>query len=221
MTRPLVNSASDVCFAIPHPEIILSPALESQAGDACMLGFRGVVTGSRAKSAAWPDNRRPTRVLHLGRGLAMALANLHNARRALDPDRQRRGRSCHLSPSSTIAPLTSDIDTLRDRCSPWVGRARTAADVQPQAEEAIRAAVTGPGISTLILRPTRRGANCRPTMWWRPRSRTPSGRRCRHRPGRRTPAQGPQAADSAGRQSHARRCTGNRRTHRGRDRRPP
>lgn len=146
----LVNGI-DVCFANPGTsEMHFVAALDRKPAMRCVLGLsEGVVTGAADGYGRMADKPAAT-LLHLGPGLANGLANLHNARRASTPIVNVVGdhATYHLEHD---APLTSDIDSLARPMSPWVGRARTAADVQPQAEEAIRAAVTGPGISTLIL----------------------------------------------------------------------
>ena len=89
-------------------------------------------------------------LLHTGPGLANGLANLHNARRAMTPIVNIVGdhASYHLPYE---APLTSDIEALAEPMSRWVHRISGPDDVAPAAVAAHRAAMTLPGIATLIL----------------------------------------------------------------------
>ena len=89
-------------------------------------------------------------LLHTGPGLANGLANLHNARRAGTPIVNVVGdhASYHLPYD---APLTSDIEALAGAMSAWVHRISGPDDVAPAAAAAHRAAVSLPGIATLIL----------------------------------------------------------------------
>jgi len=90
-------------------------------------------------------------LLHTGPGLANALANMHNARRANTPMVNVVGdhASYHLP---FDAPLTSDIESLARPMSGHVRRIGSAADVSAATAESISAASRAPGlVSTLIL----------------------------------------------------------------------
>ncbi|WEX11155.1 acetolactate synthase large subunit [Chelativorans sp. AA-79] len=142
----------DVCFANPGTsEMHFVAALDRQPRMRCVLGlFEGVVTGAADGYARMADKPALT-LLHLGPGLANGLANLHNAKRARSPMVNVVGdhATWHLAHD---APLASDIDSLAQPMSHWVGRATSADAVGTVAQEAIRAANTAPGqIATLIL----------------------------------------------------------------------
>ena len=78
-------------------------ALDRVPGMRCVLGlFEGVVTGA-ADGYARMAGKPAATLLHCGPGLANGLANLHNARRAADADRQHRRRPGDLSPPARCA----------------------------------------------------------------------------------------------------------------------
>ena len=90
-------------------------------------------------------------LLHLGPGLANALANLHNARRARSPVVNLVGDQATWHRDAD-APLTSDIVSLAKPVSRWVRESREAASLAQDAAEAIAAAWEAPGgVATLIL----------------------------------------------------------------------
>ncbi|TCT00603.1 acetolactate synthase large subunit [Aquabacter spiritensis] len=146
----LVNGV-DVCFANPGTsEMHFVAALDRKPQMRCVLGlFEGVVTGAADGYARMADKPAAT-LLHLGPGLANGLANLHNARRARTPMINVVGdhASYHLA---LDAPLTSDIESLARPMSHWVGRAAGPDDVAPVCGAAYAAAMSHPGVSTLIL----------------------------------------------------------------------
>ncbi|MCX7560988.1 acetolactate synthase large subunit [Sulfitobacter sp. F26204] len=146
----LVNGV-DVCFANPGTsEMHFVAALDRKPEMRCVLGlFEGVVTGAADGYARMADKPAAT-LLHLGPGLANGLANLHNARRADTPVLNVVGdhATYHLAYD---APLTSDIESLAQPMSKWVGRAQTAGDVRRVTEEAYVASVSRRGVSTMIL----------------------------------------------------------------------
>lgn len=140
-----------VCFANPGTsEMHFVAALDRKPEMRCILGlFEGVVTAAADGYARMADKPAAT-LLHLGPGLANGLANLHNARRARTPIVNVVGdhATYHLG---LDAPLTSDIESLAQPMSDWVGRVRDADDVETKTQAAIAEAVTKPGVSTLIL----------------------------------------------------------------------
>lgn len=148
----LLANGVDVCFANPGTsEMHFVAALDRKPQMRCILGlFEGVVTGAADGYARMADKPACT-LLHTGPGLANALANMHNARRANTPMVNIVGdhASYHLHHD---APLTSDIESLARPMSRWVGRARHANEVARQAAEAVHQSTTlGGGVSTLIL----------------------------------------------------------------------
>jgi acetolactate synthase-1/2/3 large subunit len=148
----LLAHGVDVCFANPGTsEMHFVAALDRKPQMRCILGlFEGVVTGAADGYARMADKPAAT-LLHTGPGLANALANMHNARRANTPMVNVVGDHAryHLP---FDAPLTSDIESLARPMSGFVRRIGSAADVSPATAEAIAAATHAPGqVTTLIL----------------------------------------------------------------------
>lgn len=147
----LLANGVDVCFANPGTsEMHFVAALDRKPELRCILGLsEGVVAGAADGYARMKDKPAAT-LFHLGPGLGNALANLHNARRARTPMINIVGdhASYHLH---LDAPLTSDIESIARPMSHWVKRIKGAEDIERQAAAAYRAAMTLPGIATLIL----------------------------------------------------------------------
>ena len=147
----LLANDVDVCFANPGTsELHFVAALDRKPRMRCVLGlFEGVVTGAADGYARMADKPAAT-LLHLGPGLANGLANLHNARRAHTPMINVVGdhATYHLQHD---APLTSDIESLARPMSHWVRRIADAENVGPDTAAAYQAAMSLPGITTLIL----------------------------------------------------------------------
>lgn len=147
----LLANGVDVCFANPGTsEMHFVGALDRRPQMRCVLGlFEGVVTGAADGYARMADKPAAT-LLHLGPGLANGLANLHNAKRARTPVINIVGDHAvhHLKYD---APLASDIDSLARPMSDWLGRTVSPERVAADAAAAWQAAVSGPGVATLIL----------------------------------------------------------------------
>jgi acetolactate synthase I/II/III large subunit len=147
----LLANDVDVCFANPGTsEMHFVAALDRKPRMRCVLGlFEGVVTGAADGYARMADKPAAT-LLHLGPGLANGLANLHNARRAYTPMINVVGDHAtdHLHHD---APLTSDIESLARPMSHWVRRIADADSVGPDTAAAYHAAMSLPGVTTLIL----------------------------------------------------------------------
>jgi acetolactate synthase I/II/III large subunit len=147
----LLAHGVDVCFANPGTsEMHFVAALDRKPAMCCILGlFEGVVTGA-ADGYGRMANRPAVTLLHTGPGLANGLANLHNARRARTPLINVVGdhASYHLK---FDAPLTSDIESLARPMSHWVHRIAGPSDVEAGVTAAWIAAMTSPGVATLIL----------------------------------------------------------------------
>lgn len=151
LINTLVDAGVDVCFANPGTsEMHFVAALDTVPQMRGVLAlFEGVATGAADGYARIAD--RPAAVLlHLGPGLGNGLANLHNARRAHVPMVVVVGDHATYH-KKYDAPLESDIDALAGTVSGWVRRTATAADVAPDAAEAIAASRARSQISTLIL----------------------------------------------------------------------
>ena len=147
----LLANDVEVCFANPGTsEMHFVAALDRKPRMRCVLGlFEGVVTGAADGYARMADKPAAT-LLHLGPGLANGLANLHNARRAHTPMINVVGdhATYHLQHD---APLTSDIESLARPMSHWIRRIADAESVGPDTAAAYQAAMSLPGITTLIL----------------------------------------------------------------------
>jgi acetolactate synthase-1/2/3 large subunit len=147
----LLANDVDVCFANPGTsEMHFVAALDRKPQMRCVLGlFEGVVTGAADGYARMADKPAAT-LLHCGPGMANALANMHNARRARTPMINVVGdhATYHLQHD---APLTSDIESLARPMSQFVRRIASAQDVGPAIEEAYVASLTAPGVTTVIL----------------------------------------------------------------------
>jgi acetolactate synthase-1/2/3 large subunit len=146
----LVNGV-DVCFANPGTsEMHFVSALDRKPQMRCILGlFEGVVTGAADGYARMADKPAAT-LLHCGPGLANGIANMHNARRARTPMINVVGdqASYHLV---NDPPLASDIESLARPMSHFVRRIASPEDVGPAIGEAYAAAMSLPGVSTVIL----------------------------------------------------------------------
>jgi acetolactate synthase-1/2/3 large subunit len=150
--RTAAAAGVDVCFANPGTtEMALVNALDRVPRIRAVLGlFEGVCSGA-ADGYARMARRPALTVLHLGPGLANALANLHNARRARSPVVNLVGDQATWHREAD-APLTSDIATLARPVSAWVRETRVAETIAQDAAEAIAAAEKPPGgVATLIL----------------------------------------------------------------------
>src|SRR3984885_9320467 len=152
LVRTLVASGVGTCFANPGTsEMHFVAALDQVEGMHAILGlFEGAVTGMADGYGRMAETPAAT-LLHLGPGLGNGLANLHNARRARTPIVNVIGD--HATYHKRFdAPLESDIDALAGAVSRWVRRSSRAADVGPDAADAVAAATAPPGgIATLIL----------------------------------------------------------------------
>src|SRR5688572_17218023 len=151
LIQTLVDSGVEVCFTNPGTsEMHFVAAVDDVPGMRTVLGlFEGVVTGAADGYARMADKPAAT-LLHLGPGLANGLANLHNARRAHTPMINVIGdhATYHLQYD---APLTSDIESLARPMSDWVRRIADAESVGPDTAAAYQAAMSLPGVTTLIL----------------------------------------------------------------------
>jgi acetolactate synthase-1/2/3 large subunit len=152
LMRALADSGITLCLTNPGTtEIHLVAALAQEPRIRMVLGlFEGVCSGA-ADGFGRMTGRPAATLLHLGPGLANALANLHNARRAGSPIVNLIGDhpAAH---RVNDPPLASDIATLAAPVSGWVGEAACAADLPAQGIKAMRAAVGLPGrVATLIV----------------------------------------------------------------------
>ncbi|MCJ8501871.1 acetolactate synthase large subunit [Desulfatitalea alkaliphila] len=152
LMKVLADTGISVCFTNPGTtEIHLVAALETETrikGVLCL--FEGVCSGA-ADGFARMTGRPAATLLHLGPGLANAMANLHNARRARSPVVNLVGDhpAAH---RRNDPPLASDIATLARPVSAWVSEATDAAGLPAECLAAVRAALSPPGqVATLII----------------------------------------------------------------------
>lgn len=150
LVHTLIACGIDTVFANPGTsEMHFVAALDRIPGINCVLCLDETVA-SGAADMYWRTTRRPAAtLLHCGPGLANALANLHNARRA------RSGIVNIVGDQATYhrpldAPLTADTEGWALPISGWVRTAKTADAVGRDAADAVAAARTGT-IATLIL----------------------------------------------------------------------
>ena len=152
LVRTLVHNDVDVCFANPGTsEMHFVGALDKVSGIRCVLGlFEGVLTGA-ADGYYRMSGKPASTLLHLGPGLANALASIHNAKKAHSGMVNIIGQHTlqHLKVES---PLTSDIEAIAHPMSHWVKTSIKSMDVSKDGAEAIEVAKKAPGkIASLIL----------------------------------------------------------------------
>jgi acetolactate synthase-1/2/3 large subunit len=156
LVETLVNCGVELCLANPGTsEMHLVQALDQVAGMRSVLTlFEGVCSGA-ADGYGRMSGRPAATLLHLGPGLANAMANLHNARRAGTPLLNLVGNHPHFHLGHD-APLTSDIDALARHCSSWFKSSSTAGTLARDGADAVAATLRAtPGsqgrIATLIV----------------------------------------------------------------------
>jgi acetolactate synthase I/II/III large subunit len=152
LLRTLAANGIDTCFMNPGTsEMHFVAALDrvpEVRGVLCL--FEGVCSGA-ADGYGRMRGRPAATLLHLGPGLANALSNLHNARKARTPVVNVVGEhsTSHLRYD---APLSADIEAFARPVSAFVRVAKDASDVGAAAAETICAAIKPPGqVATLIV----------------------------------------------------------------------
>jgi acetolactate synthase-1/2/3 large subunit len=148
----LVAGGVEVSFANPGTsEMHFVAALDKVDGMRCVLCLHETVTTGAADGYYRMTGKPASTLLHLGPGLANALANLHNLKRA------RSGVVNIVGEHATYhlrhdALLTSDIQAIAGTMSHWVRTSTLDSNVAEDCAEAIRAASEPPGqVATLIL----------------------------------------------------------------------
>ena len=152
LLRTLLANEVDLCLMNPGTsEMQFVAALDrvpEMRGVLCL--FEGVCSGA-ADGYARMAGKPAATLLHLGPGLANALSNLHNARKALSPVINIVGEhsSTHLKHD---APLTADIEAFALPVSGWVRTVASAAQMGEDTTAAVAAALGPPGkVATLIV----------------------------------------------------------------------
>jgi len=152
LLRTLLANEVDLCLMNPGTsEMQFVSALDRVPAMRGVLGlFEGVCSGA-ADGYARMTGKPAATLLHLGPGLANALANLHNARKARSPvvnivgehSTRHRGHD---------APLTADTEAFARPVSGWVLTLKRAADMGEAASAAVEAALGPPGkVASLIV----------------------------------------------------------------------
>lgn len=152
LLKTLTGSGVEVCFTNPGTsEMHFVAALDEVPEMHAVLAlFEGVTTGA-ADGYARIAGKPASTLLHLGPGMANALANMHNAKKARTPMVNVIGDHATYH-RGLDAPLTSDIETLARPMSHWVKLARSSRDTASLAREAVQQAMSNNGqIATLIL----------------------------------------------------------------------
>ena len=152
LLRTLLVNQVDLCLMNPGTsEMQFVSALDRVPKMRGVLGlFEGVCSGA-ADGYARMAGKPAATLLHLGPGLANALANLHNARKA------RSGVVNIVGEHSTQhlvydAPLSADIEAFARPVSGWVRTVERAEAIGDAASAAVAAALGPPGkVATLIV----------------------------------------------------------------------
>ncbi len=152
LLRTLLACDVDLCFMNPGTsEMQFVSALDRvPAMRAVLCLFEGVCSGA-ADGYARMTGKPAATLLHLGPGLAGALSNLHNARKARSPVVNIVGEHAthHLLYD---APLSADIEAFARPVSGWVRTLPQAAAMGAEARAAVLAAHGPPGqVATLIV----------------------------------------------------------------------
>lgn len=152
LLRTLVASEVDLCLMNPGTsEMQFVSALDRVPRMRGVLGlFEGVCSGA-ADGYARMTGKPAATLLHLGPGLANALANFHNARKARSPIVNIVGEHStqHLGHD---APLTADTEAFARPVSGWMRTLERAGAMGEAASAAVVAALGPPGrVASLIV----------------------------------------------------------------------
>ncbi len=152
LLRTLADGGVELCFTNPGTsEMQFVTAIDRVDGMRAVLTlFEGVASGA-ADGYARMSGKPAATLLHLGPGLANALANFHNCWKAGMPVVNVVGEhaTSHLQYDS---PLSSDIDAYARPVSGSIHRVSSAATIAEDAVAALRAARSRPtSIASLIV----------------------------------------------------------------------
>ena len=152
VVRTLAAGGVEICFSNPGTsEMHLVAAFDAVPEMRPLLClFEGVASGAADGYGRMRDAPAAT-LLHTGPGLANALANFHNARKAGTPVVNLVGD--HTTGHRKYdAPLTADVEGFARPVSGWVRTTVRAENAARDAAEALAAARRPPGcVATLIL----------------------------------------------------------------------
>ncbi len=152
LLRSLLANGVDLCLMNPGTSdmqfVAALDRVPGMRGVLCL--FEGVCSGA-ADGYARMAGKPAATLLHLGPGLANALSNLHNARKARSPVVNIVGEhsTSHLQYD---APLSADIEAFARPVSSWVRTLERADAMGAAASDAVAAARKAPGqVATLIV----------------------------------------------------------------------
>lgn len=152
LLRSLLANGVELCLANPGTsEMQFVAALDRVAGMRGVLCLQEGVCSGAADGYARMAGKPAATLLHLGPGLANALSNLHNGRKARSAIINIVGEHStqHLGYN---APLTADIAAIAWTMSDWVWTLGSPDKMGEAAAEAVLAALQPPGqIATLII----------------------------------------------------------------------
>lgn len=152
LLRTLLANRVDLCLMNPGTsEMQFVSALDRVAGLRGVLCLQEDVCSGAADGYARMTGRPAATLLHLGPGLANALSNFHNARKARSPIVNIVGEHStqHLRYD---APLTADVEAFARPVSGWVRTLDRAENMGAVAAEAIAASYGPPGqIASFIV----------------------------------------------------------------------
>jgi acetolactate synthase-1/2/3 large subunit len=150
--RTLARGGVELCLTNPGTsELQFVSAFDRVQEIRPVLGlFEGVLSGAADGYARMADKPAAT-LFHLGPGLANALANFHNARRARSPIVNLVGEHATYH-RRYDPPLASDIASYAKPVSGWIRTMERVEDTPRDARDAVLAAFEPPGqIATLIV----------------------------------------------------------------------
>jgi acetolactate synthase-1/2/3 large subunit len=152
LLRTLLASDVNLCLMNPGTsEMQFVSALDRVPEMRGVLGLQEGVCAGAADGYARMAGKPAATLLHLGPGLANALSNLHNARKALSPVINIVGEHS-TAHRKHDAPLTADIEGFARPVSGWVRTLERASSMGKEASAAIAAAFGPPGkVATLIV----------------------------------------------------------------------
>lgn len=152
LLRTLLANGVDLCLMNPGTsEMQFVAALDRVPGMRGVLCLQEDVCSGAADGYARMTGRPAATLLHLGPGLANALSNFHNARKARSPIINIVGEHAtqHLRYD---APLTADVEAFARPVSGWVRTLDMAENMGATASEAINAGYGPPGqVATFII----------------------------------------------------------------------
>lgn len=152
LLRTLLANGVDLCLANPGTsEMQFVAALDRVPGMRGVLCLQEGVCSGAADGYARMMGKPAATLLHLGPGLANALSNLHNARKARSAVINIVGE--HSTPHlAHNAPLTTDIAAIAWTVSHWVRTLGSPDGMGTAVAETVTAALQPPGqIATLII----------------------------------------------------------------------